>query len=170
MGMKIDYNILMSLRTALPRDWNLCGDFKEGDLGMSEGNKALVRRLIDEIWNKGNLALLDEIVDANYVRQDPSWPEEIRGPEGFKQYVKAMRDSFWGGRFEVHDMLAEADQVAVRWTFSGTHIAEFMGIPATWRQVALTGISIVRIQDGKLAQGWDGYDALSLMHQLGVAP
>ena len=137
---------------------------------MSEGNKALVRHLVDEVWNKGNLALLDEIVDASYVRQDPSWPEEIRGPEGFKQYVKTMRDSFWEGRFEVQDMLAEADKVAVRWTFSGMHIGEFMGIPATWRQVGLTGISIIRIQDGKVAQGWDGYDALSLMHQLGVVP
>ena len=117
-GPKIDYNILMNLPTA-----------NGGGLGMSEGNKAVVRRLVEEVWNKGNLDLADDIVDPSYIRHDPSWPEEIHGPEGFRQFTKAMRESFFEGQFKVEDMLAEGDQVAVRWSFSGTHIAELMGIP-----------------------------------------
>jgi steroid delta-isomerase-like uncharacterized protein len=137
---------------------------------MSEENKRLVRRLIDEVWNQGKLDVIEELVARGYVRHDPSWPDELHGLEGFRQYAATVRAACPDGRFTIDDLIAEGDKVAIRWTLKGTHQGEFLGIPPTWRDLALIGISIHRIQEGKIIEGWDGYDALSLMHQLGVIP
>jgi steroid delta-isomerase-like uncharacterized protein len=137
---------------------------------MSEENKRLVRRLVNEIWNQGKLELIDELVDANYVRHDPAWPEPIHGQEGLRQYIAATRHAIADGQFTIEDLIAEGDKVVTRWTLQGTQQGEFMGIPPTWREVSLTGISIMRVENGRIAEVWDGYDALSLMQQLGVVP
>lgn len=137
---------------------------------MSEENKRLVRRLVEEVWNQENLAALDELLASDYVRHDPSWPDEVRGPEGFKQYASTVQAACPDGRFTVEDLIAEGDKVVIRWTLKGTHQGEFLGILPTWRDVTLTGISILRIQEGKIVEGWGGYDTLGLMHQLGVVP
>ncbi len=137
---------------------------------MSEENKRLVRRLIDEVWNQGKLDVLHELVTSDYVRHDPSWPDEIRGPEGFKQYAGTVHAACPDGRFTVEDLIAEGDKTAVRWTFKGTHQGEFLGIPPTWKEITLVGITILRVQEGKIVEAWGGYDALSLMQQLGVVP
>ena len=137
---------------------------------MLDDNKRLVRRLVDEVWNRGNLDLIDEIANADYVRHDPSWPEPIQNRDAYKEYVATVRHAFADLQFTIEDLIAEGDKVVVRWTLKGTHDGEFMGIKPTWREVTLPGMTIIRIGSGRIAEGWDGYDALGLMQQLGVIP
>lgn len=143
---------------------------REGITIVSEQNKRLVRRLVHEVWNQGNLSLIDELVTPDYVRHDLAWPEPICGPEGFKQYVATIRGAFADSQITLEDLIAEGDKVVTRWTLKATHQGDFMGIPPTWREVHLSGLSIIRFEQDRIAEGWDGYDALSLMHQLGVVP
>ena len=134
----------------------------------TEENKALARRVLEEMFNKGNLDAADELLASDYVDHDPAMPEDIRGPEGFKQYVGAFRSAFSDLHVEIEDQIAEEDKVVTRWTGTGTHNGEFVGIVPTGNRVTLPGMEIVRISGGKLAEGWEGYDSMNLMRQLGV--
>ena len=134
----------------------------------TEENKALARRVIEEMFNKGNLDVADELIAPDYVDHDPAMPEDVRGPEGFKEYVSAYRSAFSDLHVEIEDQLAEGDLVATRWTGTGTHDGELAGIPPTGNRVTLPGMEIVRISDGKLVEGWEGYDSMTMMRQLGV--
>jgi len=137
-----------------------------GDPGNPESNKAIFQRMFDEIV-KGNLAVIDELFAADYIMHDPAWPMEVRGPEGFKQWTGAMFEPFFSNSvFGLKDMIAEGDKVTARWTWSGTHTGEFLGIPATGRQIAITGTSIHRFADGKFVESWASYDSMGMMQQL----
>jgi steroid delta-isomerase-like uncharacterized protein len=133
-----------------------------------EENKALARRVLDEMFNKGNLDVADELLAPDYVDHDPAMAEDIHGPEGFKEYVGAYRSAFSDLHLEIEDQIAEGDKVVTRWTGTGTHDGELAGIPPTGNRVTLPGMEIVRISDGKLVEGWEGYDMANLMRQLGV--
>jgi steroid delta-isomerase-like uncharacterized protein len=137
-----------------------------GDAGDPETNKPLFQRMFDEV-SKGNLSVIDELFAADYIMHDPAWPMEVRGPEGFKQWTGAMFEPFFSDSvFGLEDMIAEGNKVAVRWTWSGTHTGEFLGIPATGRQIAITGTSIHRFADGKFVESWASYDSMGMMQQL----
>jgi len=132
-----------------------------------EANKAIVQRMIDEVMNQQNLDVIDELFAADYLMHDPAWPMEVKGPEGFKQWAGAMLDPYFSdSRITIEDMIAEGDKVAVRWTWSGTHTGEFMGVPPTGRQIAVTGISIHRFADGEFVESWASYDSLGMMQQI----
>ena len=134
----------------------------------TEENKALARRVLEEIFNKGNLDAADELLAPDYVDHDAAMPEDIHGPEGFKQYVGAYRSAFSDLHVEIEDQIAEEDKVVTRWTGTGTHDGELAGIPPTGNRVTFPGMEIVHISDGKLVEGWEGYDMTNLMRQLGV--
>lgn len=136
----------------------------------SEENKAVVRRFIEDVFAGGNLDLVDEIFDADYVLHDPSVPDEVRGPEGIRRYVSMYRSAYPDTNFTIEDQIAEGDNVATRWTGRGTHQGELMGIPPTGNQVTITGIELDRVVDGKLRETRVIYDAMSMMQQLGVIP
>ena len=130
-------------------------------------NKAIVQRMIDEVMNQQNLGVIDELFAADYLMHDPAWPMEVKGPEGFGQWAGMMLDPYFSdSRITVEDMIAEGDKVAVRWTWTGTHTGEYMGIPATGRQIAITGISIHRFADGEFVESWASYDSLGMMQQI----
>ena len=131
-------------------------------------NKALARRVIEEMFNKGNLDVADELLAPDYVDHDPSMPEDVRGPEGFKEYVRAYRSAFSDLHIRIEDQIAEGDKVVTRWTGTGTHDGDLAGIAPTGLRVTLPGMEIVRISDGKLVEGWEGYDTMNMMRQLGV--
>ncbi len=133
-----------------------------------EENKALARRVLEEMFNKGNLDVADELLAPDYVDHDPAMPEDIHGPDGFKQYVSGYRSAFSDLHVEIEEQVAEGDLVATRWTGTGTHDGELAGIPPTGNRVTLPGMEIVRISGGKLVEGWEGYDSMNLMRQLGV--
>jgi predicted ester cyclase len=134
----------------------------------AEENKALARRVLEEMFNKGNLDVADELLAPNYVDHDPAMPEDIHGPEGFKQYVSGYRSAFSDLHLEFEDQIAEGDKVVTRWTGTGTHDGELSGIAPTGNRVTLPGMEIVRISGGKLVEGWEGYDTMNLMRQLDV--
>jgi steroid delta-isomerase-like uncharacterized protein len=138
---------------------------------MSEQNKALSRRFMDEVWNKGNLAVIDELVAPGATFYDPSVPGgKFSGPAGMKQFVQIYRGAFPDLRLTVNDQIAEGDQVSTRWTATGTHKGELMGIAPTNKVGTITGVDIERYQNGKVVEGWANYDMLGLLQQLGVVP
>ena len=134
----------------------------------AEENKALVRRVFEQMFNEGNLDVADELLAPGYVDHDPSLPQDVHGPGGFKEYVGMYRAAFPDLHVQIQDQLAEGDRVATRWTGTGTHNGELAGITPTGKQVTLPGMEIVRIANGKLVEGWEGYDSGTLMRQLGV--
>jgi steroid delta-isomerase-like uncharacterized protein len=133
---------------------------------MSEANKAHIRRVIEEVYNRGDLAVVAEVAASDLVIHASS--QDIRGREGAKQYVTALRAGFPDLRFTIEDQVAEGDQVVTRWSACGTHKGTFQGIPATGRQVRLVGADIDRIVGGKVIECWAHMDELGLMRQLGV--
>ena len=135
----------------------------------AEENKALVRRQLEEVWNKGNLAAIDELYAPTYVDHDPANPG-VQGRDGVRQLVTMYRSAFPDLQFTVEDQIAEGDMVATRWTGRGTHKGELRGIPATGKQTTTPGITISRIVGGQDREDWVNYDALGLMQQLGVIP
>jgi steroid delta-isomerase-like uncharacterized protein len=137
---------------------------------MSEDPKAIVRRFIEEVWNKGNLDLVDERVAATYVGHDPTFPMPIRGPEGFKQWVMASRNAFADLQLDIEDLIAEGDKVVGRFVMRGTHTGALPGLPPTGKPVVVTGIFIRHFENGKYVEGWDQADALTMLQQLGVIP
>ena len=135
----------------------------------TEQNEALVNRYMEEVWNKGNLDALDELFAENYVAGLPM-PGTSPDLEGFRQFIAMARAAFPDLRQTVEDSFAAGDRVVQRWTFGGTHKAEFMGVPPTGKDVAFDGISIYRIEGGRILQDWTIPDLASLMTQLGVIP
>ena len=131
----------------------------------AEENKDLARRLIEEMFNRGNLDVADELLAPEYVDHDPAMPEDVRGPEGFKEYVRAYRSAFSDLHIQIEDQIAEGDKVTTRWTGTGTHDGDLAGIAPTGNHVTLPGMEIVRISEGKLVEGWEGYDSMNMMRQ-----
>ena len=136
---------------------------------MSEENKALVQRS----WEIANQERVEERVDEVYP-PDVVWhmPEgELRGIEEAKQYVSTFLGAFPDASFSVEDLIAEGDKVVSRFTARGTHQGETEEFgPPTGRQLEQEGITIHRIEDGKIVEEWSQYDNLSILQQLGLAP
>lgn len=142
---------------------------------MLEANKSIARRLVEEVWNKGNLKIADELLaadlrdwDAARLSYDPSDPEAGQGLEGFKELVKMFRNAFPDVYLTIDDMIAERDRVVVRWTARGTHRGDLKGIAPTGRRITVTGIDIHRIKRGKIAVTGGNWDTAGMMQQLGV--
>jgi len=130
-----------------------------------EVNKMLARRFFQEIWNEGQEAAIDRYIPEFAAGNDPGFGS---GREGFRRQWKKWRAAFPDLHFAIDDLIGEGDQVLTRWTLTGTHQGEFMGIPATGRRVAVSGMSLDRIEDGMVVEGFDGWDALGLRRQLGA--
>jgi steroid delta-isomerase-like uncharacterized protein len=133
---------------------------------MSEQNKAQIRRVIEEVYNRGDLGVIDEVAASDLVIHASS--QEIHGREGAKQYVAALRAGFPDLHFTVEAQIAEGDMVVTRWTARGTHRGKFQSVPATGRKIRLAGTDIDRIIGGKVVECWAHVDELGLMQQLGA--
>jgi steroid delta-isomerase-like uncharacterized protein len=134
----------------------------------TEQNKALARRVFEEVWNKGNLAAVDELTAANLVFHNAA--QMLYAPEGFKQFVTMYRNAFPDTHFTVEDEIAEGDTVVIRWSVRGTHKGELLGVPPTGKQVTVSGITITLFANGKSVETWAEFDALGMLQQLGVIP
>jgi steroid delta-isomerase-like uncharacterized protein len=136
----------------------------------TENNKALVRRVYEESINRGNLALLDELISSDYVEHDPNYPQPVRGAEGLKQYFQTFRSAFPDLHFTIEDIIGEGDTVAVRQTGRGTHQGELFGIPPTGKQLTVTAMIFHRFVNGKPVESWVNSDSMGMLQQLGVIP
>jgi predicted ester cyclase len=130
---------------------------------MTQANKLLARRSFEEIWNQRNLAAIEEIYAPDYIGHIAATTDVIRGVEGFKQFVGVFQFLFSNTRFTIADQLAEGEQVASRWTARTTDQREIMGLASSREVITLTGISIQRMADGKIAESWDNWDALGIL-------
>ncbi|HEX5500479.1 MAG TPA: ester cyclase [Thermomicrobiales bacterium] len=132
-----------------------------------EANKECIRQFFQRIWNEGEEAAIDEFIAEEAAGNDPDFGI---GREGFRRQWRQWRAAFPDLHFAVEELVAEGDTVVSRWTLTGTHRGEFMGIPATGRAIRIGGMSLDHLRDGKLVAGFDGWDALGLRRQLGALP
>jgi steroid delta-isomerase-like uncharacterized protein len=144
------------------------GEINTGQ-NLAEKNVTLVQQFFEEVWNKGNLSLVDELLAQDYEDHNQP-PGAARGHKGYKATVSMFRSGFPDIQFTLDQVLAEGDRLAIRLTGHGTHKGNFMGIPATGKQVSFGGMTFLRMQDGKVAERWGISDIPGLMQQLGVGP
>ena len=132
----------------------------------------MTRRIIEEVWNKGDLSVVDELCAPDIVRTEPpSTGAVTNGIEELKQFVVAVRTAFPDVKITIdRGMIARANRVTAQWTFSGTHQGEFMGVAATGKKVTNSGISILTFAKGKIVADYGMWDPLNLWRQLGVDP
>ena len=135
----------------------------------TEENKAKIRRIVEEVSNKGNMAVADEIIAKNYVFHG-SGGQEFKGPEGFKQYMTMMRNAFPDLHITLEDIVAEGDKVMHRARMRGTFEGEIMGIAPTGKQVDMSVVTVSRFAGGKEAEAWQYADTLAMYQQMGVTP
>ena len=137
---------------------------------MSEENKALFRRFMDEVVNGRNFSAIDDLMETNYVEHSPPPPGVGTGTAGMKQILEMFTSAFPDMRSTIDELIAEDDKVVGIITTTGTHRGEFMGNPASGKQINLSEIHVVRIVNGKAVEHWGLQDQLSLMQQIGAMP
>ena len=128
-----------------------------------ENNKLLVRRLYEDCINPGKVELLAQLLADDFVGSRGE-----KGPSEFANTIVALRKGFPDIRFELEDLIAEGDRVAVRWKFQATHMGAFVGVPPSRKQVTQTAIVIYQVREGKLIQAWLQADRLGLLQQIGA--
>lgn len=126
------------------------------------------RQFFEIVGMRGELPPLDGLIAENYHDHDPSNPQDTLGMDAMRREIEAWRSGF-DFAFTLDDQIAQGDRVCNRWTWHGTHRGDFMGIPATGKQVTMTGTTVFRCrEDGKIVEAWWQYDRLGLMDQLGA--
>ena len=135
-----------------------------------EENKAMVRRLMEEVVNAGDLQVADEIYAPDYAPGDASVLSDARGPEAARRLVAAYRAAYPDFSMTVEDELAEGDKVATRYVARGTHEGEISGVAPTGRRFEVSGICIHRVVDGRIVEGWWQANELGVLRQLGLIP
>ncbi|QLG60665.1 ester cyclase [Halorarum salinum] len=139
------------------------------DATRADDNERVVRRLNEEVWEKGNFDVIDELVADDYVLHDSSMPEPVRGPDGYREMAE-MGAGVVDGRIEAEQVISTGDWVVTRWTMRGTHTGEMAGVEPTNEEVTMTGIDISRVEDGELAESWQEVNMLPMLMQIGAVP
>ena len=138
---------------------------------MSEQNKALVIRITEEVANRGNFSVVDDLVAPEYVGHSPTHSAgEARGREGYRGFYQTLRGAFPDLEFTIEDLIAEGDKVVSRWRARGTHRGEFRGLHPTGKSGEVAGTSLFRITDGRIVECWTNADDFSLMQLVGAIP
>jgi len=131
-----------------------------------EENKALVRRFISEVFEQGRREAVDELCADDFMGH--TWGNANK--EGLKAAMDRVSKGLSDAHFQIDDVIAEKDRVAVRVTASARQVGEFMGTPATGRTYEIGEIHIFRVRDGKIAEHWHQFDVPTMMKQLGASP
>jgi steroid delta-isomerase-like uncharacterized protein len=139
-----------------------------GALSRVELNEQLGRRYFEEVWNRGNVDVLDQLLAPTYINHTPSTPDPPPGPGGLKPIVLAIRQAFPDLHYEIKDVVATDDAVVVRVVMTGTHRGDLFGLAPTGRRVTVDQINIEHIENGRIVEHWRVTDELKLMRQLGA--
>jgi steroid delta-isomerase-like uncharacterized protein len=134
-----------------------------------EHNKRLITAYFEEVWNKGNLQLLDELIAEDYINHSPGSPNSPKGPAGLKPIIQSIRKAIPDLHYTILDLLVTEEKVAARVKMTGTHTGDFFGIPASGQKIEVSQINIEKIVDGKISEHWRLTDDLSLMKQMGAS-
>lgn len=138
---------------------------------MLSEHKIVARHLIDDVWNNGKLAVIDELLTRNFTYHCPLRPDSITGREAFKQWVTDFRSAFSNFRLTpLGFYIGEGEQVSGRWRMTGVHTGPLLNLEPTFREFSVDGIALYRFDDEEIAEAWMSYDLFGLMHQLGLAP
>jgi steroid delta-isomerase-like uncharacterized protein len=137
---------------------------------MSEQNKALIRKWVEEGWNKGNFAVVDEVYAPNVVQHDPGSPFPVNNTEAMKMYAGMFKSAFPDLTFTIEDLVAEGDKVVWRFNSRGTHTGALGPLPPTGKTGVVTGMVLFRFASGKAAEVWVNVDMLGLFQQIGIIP
>jgi len=135
-----------------------------------ERNKDLVRRDNEEVWNKGNLEIMDELYSADFVRHFLPNGSETKGLEELRDHIRNHRKAFPDWTEEIKQIVAEGDLVVTHFSSTGTNTGSFLGNSPTGKKIRIDEMSIVRIANGKIVEQWLLPDLLSLNQQLGLIP
>ena len=136
---------------------------------MADDTRAAMQRVYDEVVNGGNHDLIDELFADDFVEHE-EFPGLSNDREGVKQFFGMMSAAFDGFRMDVEDLYADGDTAIARLTIRGTHSGEFMGVPASGKEIAVPTVDIVRFAGGKAVEHWGVTDAMAMMQQLGAIP
>jgi steroid delta-isomerase-like uncharacterized protein len=140
---------------------------------MSEAeNRALFERYFDQVANRDDLDLADEIFAADYQHHDPANPDPrpMIGSQAVKDHLTSLKSAFPDLIFDIDDIVAEGDSIVVRWTARGTNTGDYFGMPATGKPIEITGMNTWVTRDGQAIEGWVNRDDMGLLQQLGVVP
>jgi steroid delta-isomerase-like uncharacterized protein len=135
---------------------------------MSAADEATVRRFYEEMNNGRKNDIAPELFTADHRFHDPQVPAGV-GPQAVADVVSQYQTAV-EGHWQIEEMFSTDDRVVVRWTGSGTHVAEINGVPATGRKVSVDAITVHRMDGGKIAETWEVWDTLGFLQQLGVVP
>jgi len=136
-----------------------------------EENKTIARRFIEEVWNKGNVSFLNEILTSDCVSHfTPSLKAVFRGPEEYKQAVSIFRTAFPDLHFAIEDLIAEGDKVACYWIASGTSKGQYMNYAPTGKQMKQPGVTIFGLANGKIVSHIAIWDEINGLRQTGIMP
>ncbi|MGH9212769.1 MAG: ester cyclase [Acidimicrobiales bacterium] len=136
-------------------------------VGQAEQHKAATG-LVFDVWNSGNVELLDQVVASDVIHHDRYDPNAADGLHGMKATIQRERETFPDLNITVEDQIADEDRVTTRWTAAMTHQRTLSGEPLTGRAVTLPGITIDRFEDGKIVEAWRSRDTLHLLRQIGA--
>ena len=125
--------------------------------------------LTNEMWNTGDLSRFDEVFATNLVNHDPSQPD-IVNYESLKAFIAEIHKSMPDLKTVIEDTIAENDKFVTRWVITGTHTGSLGGIPPAGKKLTYTGMTIARVEKGKIVEVWWNYDNLGMLQQLGVIP
>ncbi len=137
-------------------------------ISQADDSLAAVARIWNDVWNRGDVSASAEIFTKNYLGHLPSFT--IHGPDEFNGLVSVYRTAFPDVHLSVEDVFRVGDRVTVRWISRGTHMADMMGTPASYNKINVSGISIFRMENGKVAEEWENFDGLGMMQTIGAIP
>lgn len=131
-----------------------------------ESVESPARLMVQEVWSRGDLDLIDDLVTEDYVQYDAALPEPVRGPEALKETVAMFRDGTPDLTKTINETIVDGDTVVIPYTATGTHEGEILGVAPTGTEIEVDGIFIYRVEDGRLTEGTDLWDAFGLLRQI----
>jgi steroid delta-isomerase-like uncharacterized protein len=146
-----------------PDDWTMTTE-------RITANKQLVEAFIGALFSDGNLDAVDQYLAPNFINHDPPFPGAPSNAAGMRHAAVMFRQALPDWHSDLDQLIAEDDIVVERFTASGIHQGELMGVPGTGRTIQLLGINIFRIQDGRIVERWGRLDEMGLLRQLELVP
>jgi steroid delta-isomerase-like uncharacterized protein len=141
-------------------------------MGMTDQYKTLLHRWFEEVWNQGREDLIDEMFAVDGIAHGlaDAAGKELRGPQGYKPFFHKFRSAFPDIQVSIEDTVVEGDKIAARCSVRGTHRGKGLGIDPTHQPVMFTGMTIVRIEGGKIVEAWNNFDFMTMFQQMGIKP
>jgi len=137
---------------------------------MAQENSSLIRRWFEEVWNKGRMEAIDEMASPDAIGHGQAQHDTDIGLKEFRIFATDLRRAFPDFKVTIDRVIEQGDIVVARWTTTMTHKGAFLGFPATGKKVTVSGTSMQRIENGKIVEGWDNWDQLGLLVQIGAVP